>query len=95
MTILLLGSLLSSTQMEELNANSKEKASVAPVNYETMLAKGLVENSVAVEALSIPAVAAFPNSSYKVMRSKTEMLDFGVKIKWLPFINIQILKQKC
>ena len=93
MKILLLGSLVSASAMEELNNNSKEKASVAPVNYETMLAKGLVENGAVVEALSVPAVAAFPNSNYKVMRSKTETLDFGVRIKWLPFINIQILKQ--
>ena len=39
MKILLLGSLISAAQMEQLNGNSKEKASVAPVNYETMLVK--------------------------------------------------------
>ena len=44
MKVLLLGSLISAAQMEQLNSNSKEKASVAPVNYETMLANGMVEN---------------------------------------------------
>ena len=75
MKILLLGSLISAAQMEQLNSNSKEKASVAPVNYETMLAKGLVENGAKVDALSVPAVAAFPHSIYKHIDKKVE-IDF-------------------
>lgn len=93
MKILLLGSLISVAQMEKLNGNSKEKASVAPVNYETMLAKGLVENGSKVDALSVPAVAAFPHSVYKHMDGKQETIEGNVSIQWVPFVNIQGLKQ--
>ena len=58
MKILLLGSLISQESMEKLNNGSKVKASVAPVNYEIMLAKGLQENGAEVEAISVPAVAS-------------------------------------
>lgn len=79
--------------MEQLNNNSKEKASVAPVNYETMLAKGLVENGAEVDALSVPAVAAFPHSIYKHIAGKKETIENDIQIQWVPFINIQGLKQ--
>ena len=94
MKILLLGSLVSQESMEQLNNCSREKASVAPVNYETMLVKGLQENGAQVEALSIPAVAAYPNSRLMNIRRKNEQLDCGVSIQWVPFINIQMLKQR-
>lgn len=93
MKILLLGSLISAAQMEQLNSNSKEKASVAPVNYETMLAKGLVENGAKVDALSVPAVAAFPHSIYKHIAGKQETIENNIRTHWVPFINIQGLKQ--
>lgn len=93
MKILLLGSLISAAQMEQLNSNSKEKASVAPVNYETMLAKGLVENGATVDALSVPAIAAFPHSIYKHIDGKQETIENNIRTQWVPFINIQGLKQ--
>lgn len=93
MKILLLGSLVSQEAMEQLNNGSKVKASVAPNNYETMLAKGLQENGAQVEALSVPAVAAWPGSIFQHISRKQEQLDCGVKIHWIPFVNIQFLKQ--
>lgn len=93
MKILLLGSLISQEAMEQLNNASKVKASVAPVNYETMLAKGLRENGAQIEALSVPAVASWPGSSIKRIRSKVEQVPDGTLVKWLPFINVQLLKQ--
>lgn len=93
MKILLLGSLISSEQMEQLNSNSKEKASVAPVNYETMLAKGLAENGAEVEALSVPAVAAYPHSIYKRIDANQEVVEEKIKVQWVPFVNIQGFKQ--
>lgn len=93
MKILLLGSLISAEHMELLNRNSKEKASVAPVNYETMLAKGLSENGAEVEALSIPAVAAYPYSIYKRINSRHEVIFNKIQVQWVPFVNVQGLKQ--
>ena len=93
MKILLLGSLISAEQMEQLNRNSQEKASVAPVNYETMLAKGLVENGAEVDALSVPAVAAYPHSIYKHIEEKQETLEGSIQVQWVPFVNVQGLKQ--
>ena len=93
MKILLLGSLISQIEMEKLNSVSSEKASVAPVNYETMLAKGLTENGALVEALSIPAVAAFPRSKKLCISNKVEKIFINILIQWVPFINIQFIKQ--
>lgn len=93
MKILLLGSLISPEEMEKLNNGSKQKASVAPNNYETMLAKGLQENGAQVEVISIPAVAAYPNSIFKTIPAKQETLQCGTPVQWLPFVNIQLLKQ--
>lgn len=93
MKILLLGSLISAEQMEQINNNSKEKASVAPVNYETMLAKGLVENGAELEALSVAAVAAYPHSIYKKINTKNEIIENSISIQWIPFVNIQGIKQ--
>lgn len=93
MKILLLGSLISTEQMERLNNHSIEKASVAPVNYETMLAKGLRENGADIEAFSVAAVAAYPHSQYKLIRQFTECIEHTIHIHWIPFINVQLLKQ--
>ena len=93
MKILLLGSLISAEQLELLNCNSTEKASVAPNNYETMLAKGLVENHATLDALSVPAVAAYPHSVFKHINRKEELIDNIIRVQWVPFINVQGLKQ--
>lgn len=93
MKILLLGSLISQEAMEQLNNGSKAKASVAPVNYEIMLAKGLQENGASVEALSVPAVAAWPGSRFWRSPARRETLSCGILVRWLPFINVQFLKQ--
>ena len=93
MKILLLGSLISQEAMEQLNRGSKVKASVAPVNYETMLAKGLQENGAQVEAISVPAVAAWPGSIFKGIAARQEKLPSGVPVQWLSFINVQFVKQ--
>lgn len=94
MRILLLGSLISQEAMEQLNNGSKIKASVAPNNYETMLANGLQENGAQVEAISVPAVAAWPGSIFKRILAKREKLPSGITIQWIPFINVQFLKQR-
>lgn len=93
MKILLIGSLISEKEMEMINNNSIEKASVAPLNYETMLVKGLMENGVDVEALSVPAVASYPNSKFKFIEEKKEIIFDSILVKWIPFINIQGIKQ--
>ena len=93
MKILLLGSLISHKEMEILNNGSKEKASVAPVNYETMLVKGLFENGADIEALSVPAVAAYPHSMFKQITGKEELIENCIRVQWVPYINIQGLKQ--
>lgn len=93
MKILFVGSLVSGESMEYLNSVSKKKASVAPVNYETMLIRGLSQAGAQVECLSIPPVAAYPGSRLMFMPDKMEKLDGRVDLHWLPFCNIQGLKQ--
>ena len=93
MKLLLLGSLISDSQMEYLNNNSKVKASIAPVNYETMLAKGIMENGVDLDAISVPAVAAYPNSILKKITNRHEVILGKINVQWVPFLNIQGFKQ--
>lgn len=93
MKILFVGSLVSRESMEYLNSVSKKKASVAPVNYETMLIRGLSQAGAQVECLSIPPVAAYPGSRLMFMPDKMETLDGRVDLHWLPFCNIQGIKQ--
>ena len=93
MKILFVGTLISKEMMEQLNRIGRKKASVAPNNYETMFVKGLVENGAEVEVLSIPAVAAFPGSPEIAFNGKSERLSFGIIANYIPFINIQGLKQ--
>ena len=91
MKILLLGSLVSQEAMEQLNKQGKAQSSVAPVNYELMLVKGLQENGAQVEAFSVPAMAAWPRN-YLWMRARQEQLSCGVFVRWIPFINAYVLK---
>lgn len=93
MKVMFLGSLISREEMERLNEKSTEKASIAPVNYENMLVKGLYENGIEVDVLSIPAIAAYPRSAYKSIKKKKECIENGINITWIPFINIQLIKQ--
>ena len=93
MKIMFLGSLISSEEMERLNKKSTEKASIAPVNYENMLVKGLYENGVEIDVLSVPAVAAYPHSIFKKIKLKNECIENKINITWIPFINIQVIKQ--
>lgn len=94
MKILFVGTLISQNEMERLNAIAKRKASVAPNNYETMFVNGLAENGAQIEVCSIPAVAAYPGNPTINFKLKEEILnDCETTIQWIPFINIQGLKQ--
>lgn len=93
MKILFVGTLVSKEEMERLNSIGKRKASVAPNNYETMLVKGFVENGAQVDAMSVPAVAAYPGNPTVLFRQRNELLPFGVTVQWIPFINVQAAKQ--
>ena len=94
MKVLFVGTLISYNEMERLNAIAKRKASVAPNNYETMFVNGLAKNGAQIDVFSIPAVAAYPGNPTIIFKGKKEILnDCGTTIQWIPFINIQGLKQ--
>lgn len=93
MKILFVGSLISEESMDHLNKIGKIKASAAPNNYETMLIKGLVENGADVEVISLPAMATYPKNPIFFSKKKNENLPIGVCSNWIPFINLQVVKQ--
>jgi len=93
MKILFVGSLISSNAMEELNNISKVKASIAPINFEASLIKGLFELGVDITVASIPAIAAYPKGGQLYLKGRCEKLSFGVDAHWMPMLNIQLFKQ--
>lgn len=95
MKVLFIGSLIEDRSIDDIVKNSKVKPSNAPVYFEKMLAKGLVENGVDLTVLSVPTVSTFPNGSLFRWGRRREKLDFGITVTWIPCINVMFLKQLC
>lgn len=95
MKILFVGSLIADKSIDEIVKKSKIKPSNAPVYFEKMLAKGLLENNIDLTVLSIPTVSSFPNGSMLAWGRRKEKLDCGITVTWIPCINLLFFKQFC
>lgn len=95
MKVLFVGSLIDDKSIDSIVKNSKVKPSNAPVYFEKMLVKGLVENGVETDVLSVPTVSTYPHGSLLVWGRKEETLDFGQKVIWIPCVNLMFVKQFC
>ncbi|MDD4689511.1 MAG: glycosyltransferase [Eubacteriales bacterium] len=93
MKILFVGSLIKDSTIDMIVKKSKVKPSNAPVYFEKMLVKGLVENGAQVTVLSVPTVSMYPNGSLLAWGRKKETLDFGQRVTWIPCINLMFFKQ--
>ncbi len=93
MKILFVGSLIKSDTLDAIVRKSRVKPSNSAVNFENMLIKGLTENGVDVDVISLPTVSTYPGGSIPFWGSRVEQLGFGLQAHWIPCINLPFLKQ--
>ena len=94
MKLLFLGSAISQESSDYITLNSKSKPSVAPVNFQRNMIKGLSKyiDKSDFSILSLPPVAMFPGGCYFAWGKKKDRL-FDNKIDWIPTLNLPVLKQ--
>lgn len=93
MKILFIGSLIEDHSIDDIVKKSKVKPSNAPVYFEKMLAKGLIENGVELDVLSVPTVSTYPHGCLLAWGRRKETLDFGQQVTWIPCLNLMFFKQ--
>lgn len=95
MKLLYFGTVCNRENFEARQAKSRQKASVAPLNFESALLEGLAAHQVAAEVYSFPMIASFPNSPVFSWGAREETIAGGYGCHWLPAINLKGLKQLC
>ena len=93
MKVLFVGSLINGDTLDTIVRLSRVKPSNSAVNFENMLIKGMVENGIDVDVISLPTVGTFPGGNMALWGAREEKLDFGKTIRWIPCINLPVLKQ--
>lgn len=94
MKILYASTLCSENEFEYLYSSSKVKLSQQMQKYNLLLAKGFAE----IEGTYITALSAKPitKHTHKILFSKKKMEEeMGISYKYLPFINLPIIKSLC
>lgn len=71
------------------------KPSVAPFVFESALLKGFRENGVELEAVSFPAIPAYPKSKHLGWGMRKETMESGYRTTWISAVNISGVKQLC
>ena len=89
--ILFLGSAISDEKADEILAKSKVKPSVAPVNFQRNLLRGMPERKLTV--FSLPPVATYPNGAFLSWGARRDRVLPGVEATYIPAINLPGLKQ--
>ncbi|MGG0259139.1 glycosyltransferase [Bacillus mycoides] len=96
MKILYFGTVCNEDSFEKICSNSKIKPSAAPQNFEMSLIKGIDKiSNVEIQANAFVPIPAFPNGYLLFWGRKKEKLTDNITTKWLPAINIQVIKQLC
>lgn len=93
MKVLFVGSLIRSDTLDTIVRESKEKPSNSAVNFENMLIKGMVENQVDVDIISLPTVGTYPGGNMLSWGKRKETLECGKQISWIPCLNFPVFKQ--
>lgn len=94
MKIYYTGNLCSNKEFERIVKQSKIKPSVAGLVFENVMLKGFKEiEDVQLDVRTFINQAAYPNGCNLFVPQKTEMLDCGLKAKWIPTINVSGIKQ--
>ncbi|HDR4945896.1 TPA: glycosyltransferase [Bacillus cereus] len=94
MKMLYFGTVCNEDSFEEICSNSKIKPSAAPQNFEMSLIKGMDKiPNLEIQANSFVPIPTFPNGYLLFWGRKKEKLTDNITTKWLPAINIQVVKQ--
>ena len=89
--ILFLGSAISDEKADEILAKSRVKPSVAPVNFQRNLLRGMPAEKLTV--LSLPPVATYPHGAYIGWGARKDNVLPGVEATYIPAVNLSGLKQ--
>lgn len=95
MKILYIGTVSDNNEYEKILKNSRVKASAAPQTFETAFMKGLVENGIKsddITILSCPMIASFPGSKKVLWGAEKQRILQSYDVTWVPTVNIQGLK---
>lgn len=95
MKLLYFGTVCNREAFEERQKKSRQKASIAPLNFESALLEGFAAHGVEMKVYSFPMVASFPNSPVFSWGAREERLAGAYRCKWIPAINLKGLKQLC
>lgn len=95
MKILYIGSIMTQEMVDEVTMKSRKKPSIAPVNFQRNLLKGFSKQEIQMDILSLPPIAMFPNSRYVGWGAKKEIFASSFKSRYIPVINLPLLKQIC
>lgn len=93
MNLLYFGTVCNREAFEQRQSKSRQKASTAPLNFESALLEGFAAHGTQVEVFSFPMVASFPNSPLFSWGAKKETVAGGYGCTWLPALNLKGLKQ--
>ena len=93
MKLLYFGTVCNRENFEARQAKSRQKASVAPLNFESALLEGFASHGAQAEIYSFPMVASFPNSPLFSWGRRKEAVAGGYECRWLPAMNLKGLKQ--
>ena len=89
--ILFLGSAISDKTADEILAKSRVKPSVAPVNFQRNLLRGMPVQKLTV--FSLPPVATYPHGAFLGWGARQDDVLPGVEATYIPMINLPGLKQ--
>lgn len=89
--ILFLGSAISDETADKILAKSRVKPSVAPVNFQRNLLRGMPAQKLTV--FSLPPVATYPGGAFLGWGARKDGVLPGVEATYIPAINLPGLKQ--
>ena len=96
MKILYFGTICNEKRFVEICKKSLVKPSAAPQNFETLLINGFDGlPNVEIDANTFPPVPAFPKGYALFWGRKIDNLTEKIDARWIPALNIQIIKQIC
>lgn len=93
MKLLYFGTVCNREAFEQRQARSRQKASSAPLNFESALLEGFAHHGADLKVFSFPMVASYPSSPLFSWGAKREKIAGGYECTWLPALNLKGLKQ--
>lgn len=93
MKLLYVGSYITQDVVDKIVKTSKNKPSVAPVNFQRNLLLGMSKQLQEMEIFSLPPVAMVPGSKWFGWGKNEKTVYGNIKSSYFPVVNFPILKQ--